>query len=407
LSAVALAGCNKTATTPTAPAEPVKVIVTYPTTDGITDTEEFPGHLDPVAKVDVRSRVTGYLEKIHFVDGADVKAGDRLFQIDPLPYAAEAERAKAAVTQAVAKRDRLKKDYDRMNSALVGAVSKEELDRVTGDLAEAEAAVQVATANQKLADTNLAYTKVVAKTTGRISRRMVDEGNLVKADDTILTTIVSHDPVYASFDVDERTLLRLSEKVVKGEIPSLRVNPEDPKKPIEVEIALSDDKGFVHKGTIDFTDNQVNPRTGTFRIRAVLENPTGLFSPGLYVRIRFPVGRKHDAVMVPEEAIGSDQGRKFVFVIADAKKIPPTDPADPIKGEGVVRDRKVELGPAYGSKRVVKDGIKADDIVVVRGLQRLRNDTKVGFLWPAKPTEKPASDPPTKSVTATVSGGRE
>src|SRR5262245_46120417 len=203
LTAVALAGCNKAAPTSTAPAKPVEVIVDSPTIDNITDTEEFPGRLEPVDSVIVRSRVTGYLEKVHFVDGADVKIGDLLFEIDPLTYAAEAERTKAAVTQAVAKRDRLKKDYDRINSAAVGAVSKEELDRVSGDLAEAEAAVQVATANQKYAETNLAYTKVLAKTSGRIGRRMVDPGNLVKADDTILTTIVALDPVYASFDVDE------------------------------------------------------------------------------------------------------------------------------------------------------------------------------------------------------------
>jgi RND family efflux transporter MFP subunit len=407
LSTVALAGCNKAPTTSTTPAKTVEVIVAFPTTDNIPETEEFPGRLEAVDSVVVRSRVTGYLENFNFVDGADVKKGDLLFEIDPLTYAAEAEQAKAAVTQAVAKRDRLKKDFDRMTSAAAGAVSKEELDRVTGDLAEAEAAVQVATAKQKYADTNLAYTKVYAKTSGRISRRMVDPGNLVKADDTVLTSIVALDHLYASFDLDERTLLKLG---LSADGLMAYCRDETP-----VGIILADEKVFYwmngkklyRPGKIVFVDNQVNSRTGTIRVRALLANPKTALSPGLYVRILFPVRELKKAVLIPEEAIGSDQGQKFVFVIADAKKIPTTDPADPIKGEGVVRYRKVDLGPADGSKRVIKYGIKDDDFVVVSGLQRLRNDTKVSFPWPAKPTEKPASYPPTKSVTATVSGGRE
>jgi RND family efflux transporter MFP subunit len=306
-----------------------------------------------------------------------------LFEIDPLPYAAEAERAKAAVTQAVAKRDRLKKDYDRMNSASVGAVSKEELDRVTGDLAEAEAAVQVATANQKLADTNLAYTKVVAKTTGRISRRMVDPGNLVKADDTVLTTIISHDPVYASFDVDERTLLRLNDLIAQGKIPALRQDH------IEVGVALSNETGFPHSGVIDFTDNQVNPRTGTFRIRAVLKNPTGLFTPGLYARLRFPVGKPHQAYLVPEEAIGSDQGQKYVFLVND-------------KNEVVYR--KVILGAPAGKFRVIESGVAPTDRVVIVGMQRIKAGGKVTV----KQTDHPATIDPstTPSTTVTSVGGR-
>jgi RND family efflux transporter MFP subunit len=397
LSAVALAGCNKAPTTSTAPAKTVEVIVDHPTIKTIVDKEEFPGRLEPVNSVVVRSRVTGYLEKVHFMDGADVKIGDLLFEIDPLPYAAEAERAKAAVTQAVAKRDRLKKDYDRMNSASVGAVSKEELDRVTGDLAEAEAAVQVATANQKLADTNLAYTKVLAKTAGRIGRRMVDPGNLVKADDTILTTIVSQDSVYASFDIDERTLLRLNDEIAQGKISSLRKNPEDPSKAIQVEIiAQANEEEFRSTGDIDFTDNQVNPRTGTFRIRAVLENPAGRFSPGLYVRIRFPVGRRHDAVLVPEEAIGSDQGQKYVFLVND-------------KDEVIYR--KVTLGPSEGKLRVIKkdkdkkeEGVSPTDRVVVSGMQRIKAGSKVTV----KQTDHPATVDPstTPSTTVTSVGGR-
>jgi RND family efflux transporter MFP subunit len=409
LFALALAGCNKAATTPTAPAKPIEVMVEHPSIKkSITDTVEFPGRLEPFDSIVVRSRVTGYLENFNFEDGADVKKGKLLFEIDPLPYVAEFERAKAAVTQAVAKRDRLKKDFDRMSSASAGAVSKEELDRVTGDLAEAEAAVQVATANRKLAETNLDYTKITAKTAGRISRRMVDPGNLVKADETVLTTIVALDPVYASFDIDERTLLELGLSR-DNLIMSYR------SKKIQVGVALADEKGFYWPGgrqlyrpaDIKFVDNQVNSRTGTIRLRALLPNPKFILSPGLYVRILFPVRELKDAVLIPEEAIGSDQGQKFVFVITGAKKMPNTDAKGRILGEGEVRYRKVEMGPAYGSLRVIKDGVKDKEIVVVRGMQRLKDGTKVQFPWPAKPIEKPASYPPTKSVTATVSGGSE
>jgi RND family efflux transporter MFP subunit len=241
----------------------------------------------------------------------------------------------------------------------------------------------VATAKQKYAETTLAYTKIVAKTAGRIGRRMVDPGNLVKADDTILTTIVCHDPVYASFDVDERTLLRLNDLIAQGKIPALRQDR------IEVGVALSNETGFPHTGVIDFTDNQVNPRTGTIRIRAVLPNPKGLYSPGLYVRLRFPVGRPHPAYLVPEEAVGSDQGQKFVFLVND-------------KDEVVYR--KVTLGPPAGKLRVIESGVVPADRVVVIGMQRIKAGSKVAVKHVDRPVPVEPTSGPTSTITA--AGGR-
>ncbi len=377
-----LVGCNKSSTPTTNSAKPVEVVVDHPTIENITDTEEFPGRLEAVDSVIVRSRVTGYLDKIHFVDGAEVKKGQRLFDIDPLPYTAEAERSLAAVNQAVAKRDRLTKDYKRFQAAPKGALSTEELDRITGDLAEAAAAVEVANANLKLAQTNLAYTKILAKTSGQIGRRMVDPGNLVKADETILTTIVALDPIYASFDVDERTLLRLSRLVAGGPISKYKSDK------VEVGVALSDETGFPHTGVIDFSDNKVNERTGTRRVRAVLANPDEFLSPGLYVRLRFPVGKPHKSILVPEEAIGSDQGQKYVFLVNE-------------KDEVVYR--KVTLGAQSGKNRVIDSGIKPSDRVIVSGIQRVRAGVKVM----AKPAEHSAPDESASPATITASGGRE
>lgn len=377
-----LAGCNKAATPAVTAAKPVEVIVDRPTVEMITDTEEFPGRLEAVETVVVRSRVTGHLNDVYFADGADVPKGKLLFEIDPLSYQAEVERCEAAVSQALAKRDRLKKDFDRIQGASAGVLSTEEKDRIVGDLAEADAAVKAATAAVKYARTNLDYTKITAKIAGRIGRRLVDPGNLVKADETILATIVALDQLYASFDIDERTLLRLRRLGPEGVIVGKGQDR------IEVGIALSDETGFPRTGIVDFDDNQVNPRTGTIRVRARLANTNKLLSPGLYVRVRFPVGKPHRAILIPEEAVASDQGQKYVFLVNDRNE---------------VVYRKVTLGAQSGRNRVVESGLSTSDLVIVNGLQRVRPGAKVTPKTAERPSADAGTSPPAQAVAA---GGR-
>jgi RND family efflux transporter MFP subunit len=370
LPVAALAGCEKPAPK-LAETKPAEVQVALPLRQKIVSYEDFTGRTEPVNSVDLRAQVTGYLTKVHFKDGADVVAGAPLFDIDPRPYTAVAEQAKAALAQAEARRDRVRRDFDRL-AKLEGttAVSQEELDKIKGDKQEAEAAVAAARASLTLAETNLEYTHIKAPFTGRLSKRTIDEGNVVKANDTILTSIVALEPIYATFDVDERTLLQIRRLIAKGEADSARLTN------VRVGVALADETSYAEhrEGAISFIDNKVDPATGTLRLRATLTNKDGLLSPGLFVRVRVYVGREHDALLVPEEAVGADQGLKYVY-IAGAKD--------------EVEYRRVETGQQYGRYRVIDKGLTAEDRVIVIGLQRVKQGTRVN----AKPFV-PTSPPP-------------
>jgi multidrug efflux system membrane fusion protein len=351
---VCLAGCAKPAVTP-APTKPPEVVVDRPTVREVQDAEEFPGRTEAIRAVEIRAQVTGALAAIHFRDGAEVTAGQKLFSVDDRVYRSELEKAKAGVTQARARLDRVTKDFLRLKGiADSGAGSKEEFDRVSGDKAEAEAAVGVAVATEALAATNLAYCTITAPFAGKASRRAVDAGNLVMANVTPLTTVVAIDPIYAYFEVDERTLLRLRRLVTK--------HPSAAPARTTVGVALSDETGFPRTGEIDFTDNTVNPGTGTIRVRAVVENKSQLLAPGLFCRLRLPVGPPHKAVLIPEEAVGSDQGQKYVFVVNE-------------KDEVVFRP--VSLGFSVDRMRVINSGLSPTDRIIVKGLQRVRPGIKV------------------------------
>jgi multidrug efflux system membrane fusion protein len=255
----------------------------------------------------------------------------------------------------------LKKDHDRqLDLARTGAGSKEDLERTAGELAEAESAIAVADAAVKLAQTQIDYCTIVAPFAGRASRRTIDPGNIVQANTTVLTTIVATQPMYASFDIDERTLLRLR-----------RVTRKETADKAVVSIALADEEtspsptsgdASYRSGVIDFTDNQVNPGTGTLRMRAIVDNTSKLLSPGLFCRLRFPIGSPRKAIVIPEEAVGSDQGQKYVFVVND-------------KDEVVYRP--VTLGFSVDRHRVVEKGLEPTDRVIIRGLQRVRPGVKV------------------------------
>jgi RND family efflux transporter MFP subunit len=307
--------------------------------------------------VEVRARVSGYLDKVLFEDGADVKAGEPLFVIDDRVYQAEVARAAAAVEQAQARLARLERQATRAEELfLKKVISEEDHDVSTFDRDEARAALAAAKATHDLAKLNLSFTRIASPIHGRISRRMIDPGNLIKADDTPLASIVSDNPIHAYFDIDERTVLRLRRLVQEGRIKASRDTR------VEVKVSLADDQEHNHRGVVDFEDNQIDAATGTLRVRLLIDNPERLLSPGLFVRLRFPIGEPLPALLVPEEALASDQGRRFVYVI-DA--------------ENKVAARPVEVGVLVEGRRAITHGLAAGERVVVTGLQRLRKNMVV------------------------------
>ncbi|WP_425613509.1 efflux RND transporter periplasmic adaptor subunit [Anatilimnocola sp. NA78] len=328
-----------------------------PVSRTVTEFEEFTGHLVAKSTVAIRSRVSGYLDEVKFEDGAIVKKGDLLFVIDSRSYKATADNAKAMLDQANSRRDNIRSQDERANTLLKrNAIPSEEAEKLGFQRSEAEAAVSSAEAQKALAELDLTYTRITSPIDGTISNRQVDPGNLVKADDTVLSTVVSLDPIYAYFDVNERTVLKFRRLINKGEMIAA-----DEKK-LKVQISLADEDDFTHEGEIDFLDNQLDPNTGTLRVRATIHNKSGLLSPGLFVRIRFPVGDPHEALLVQEQALGTDQGQRFVYVINDENKI---------------EYRPVTIGVLDKGQRVIEKGVQLGDRVVVNGLQRIRPKAEV------------------------------
>jgi RND family efflux transporter MFP subunit len=371
LACVGILGCGRAQQDALKP-DPPKVQVIRPVVKEVTDFEEFTGRIASVASVDIRARVTGYLDvglRERSKEGTDVQKDELLFKIDPRPYQDDRNRAKANLDLSVRHRDRLTLDYQRGRNLLPGkGITQEEFDKVEGDMREAEAAVAMARAALDQAERNLTWTEVKAPFDGRVSRQSIDPGNIVKADETVLTTIVSLDPIYAYFDVDERTMLRTRRLLLEGKIKSLR----EAKRSVLVGLADEiDDNGtplFPHAGTLDFADNQVDPMSGTLRLRAEFANPHSaynslrIFSPGMFVRVRLPIGNPHSAVLVSERALGTDQGQSFVYVVNEKDE---------------VEYRKVKVGLLEEGLRVIEDGLKPDERVIVSGLQRVRDKAKV------------------------------
>jgi RND family efflux transporter MFP subunit len=354
LSSVALTLAAAAATTAQDPAPPV-VSVARPLVRKVTDYEQFTGRTEAVENVEIRARVTGYIDKVLFKDGAEVKKGDVLFVIDPRPYQAELNKAEAARALAEAHHRRVEIDYKRAVSMLPRrAIGQEEYDRIAGERTVAEAALGPARAFCDAARLDLLFTQVQAPIDGRIGRRLVDAGGLVRADRTPMATLVSTDPVYVYVDIDERTALHLLRDAGEGRRRGVLGLP--------VSMGLADEKGFPHRGKIDFIDNRVDPAKGTLSMRAVFPNPDHLLLPGLFARIRLSVGEPHDALLVPQTAVVMDRGHAFVFVVND---------------RNVAQRRPVELGSHQDGLRVVKDGLGADDFVVVDDLGGLRPGTTV------------------------------
>lgn len=352
-------------------APPPKVDVALPVTKDVTDYEEFTGRTDAKESINIQARVTGYLTQINFKEGDDVKKDDFLFEIDPRPYQAQLDQAQAQVNLNQASVKLAQANYER-NLPLVskGAISPQELDQYKATLDEAIARVKASQASLEIYKLNVEFTRINSPIDGRISRQFINKGNLVKADDTVLTNIVTLDPIYVSFDVDERTMLRIRRLIREGKIKSAREKGVTAK----VEMGTSDEDGFPHEGVINFIDNKLDPGTGTLRLRAEIPNPQGrtpgsfFLAPGLFARLRIPIGDRHPATLVAERALNTDQGQKFLYVVND---------------DNVVDYRPVKVGVLHGGLRAIEasdkpdEGVKPGERVVVTGLQRVRKGTKV------------------------------
>jgi RND family efflux transporter MFP subunit len=334
--------------------------VSQPISRDVVEWEEYTGRLEAIESVEIRARVNGYLQSIHFKNGVIVKQGDLLFVIDPRPYQAELERAKAELALATARLERTNKDLTRAQMLVRSrAISEEEVDTRGSDQRQAQESVQAARAMVNAAQLNVEFTQVRAPISGRISRNLVSVGNLINGgttQSTLLTTIVSLDPIYCYFEADERAYLKGIRQARNGD----RTNGRVGKQPVYV--GLADEEAFPHQGYIDFMDNRLDQNTGTITARAILPNPDLLLTPGLFARVRIPAGGKYKALMLPPGAVGSDLSQQFVFVVDD---------------QNLAQYRKVAMGPIIDGLRVIRDGLQPDDWVIVKGIQRAKTGAKV------------------------------
>jgi multidrug efflux system membrane fusion protein len=353
---LALAACTvgEAGNPPSAPPAP-EVTTAEVAVHDLNDSADFTGRLEAVESVEIRSRVGGYVESVHFVEGGRVAAGDLLYQIDPRPFKAEVDRLKAERERARAQlkvADSYRVRADRLLER--NATSQEEAERYAADAAVAAAQVASIGAALEAAELNLSFTRVTAPIAGRVSRAIVTAGNLVDGS-IVLTTVVSDESVYAYFDVDEQTYLSHVQRR-----SSVEGNAADGSV---VQVGLINEQGHPHVAQLDFVDNQVDPQHGTIRARAVLDNRDGRFTPGLFARMKLVSPNRYSAALVEDRAIGTDLGRRFVFVV-DA--------------QGVVQYRSVETGRLVEGLRVVTNGLGAGDVVIVNGLQRVRPGVTVG-----------------------------
>jgi RND family efflux transporter MFP subunit len=337
-------------------AGPVAVTVSYPVERYVTDHADFPARIAAVDSVEVRAHVWGYLQKVNFKEGALVKKGDVLFELDPRPYEALLMQAQAKVRQDEAQLVFDESEYQR-NVRLVGtgAASRSDLDKSASarDVDRANIAADKAMLASRELD--LQYTKVIAPVSGRVSRYLVTVGNLIQSGDqgggTILTTIMSVDPVYAYFDVDERTVQRVRKllREVQGDSAG--------EARLTLSLGLATEEGFPHQGTLDFADNQVNAKTGTLRARGVFPNTDEVLTPGFFARVRVPIGKPHDALLVSDRALDNDQGQKILYVVNDKNE---------------VVSRPVRVGALHDGLRVIEEGLSAGERVIVNGQQQVR-----------------------------------
>ncbi|WP_417692403.1 multidrug efflux RND transporter periplasmic adaptor subunit MexE [Pseudomonas sp.] len=352
MAVLVMSACGKTPDT-AASMPAAKVSVAKVLEQPVNEWDEFTGRLEAPETVEIRPRVSGQIDNVAFTEGALVKKGDLLFQIDPRPFQAEVRRLEAQLAQARATATRSENEAKRGERLrLSNAISAELADSRTSAAQEARAAAAAIQAQLDLAKLNLSFTRVTSPISGRVSRADITAGNLVTADVTPLTSVVSTDKVYAYFDADERVFLKYTRLAREGQRG--QATP--------VYMGLSNEEGNPHLGHMNFIDNQVNPQTGTIRGRAVFDNKDGAYTPGLYARLKLVGSGTYSAVLINDEAVGTDLGKKFVLVM-DADNKPAY--------------RAVELGPKIEGLRIVRNGLSKDDTIIVKGLQRARPGSPV------------------------------
>jgi RND family efflux transporter MFP subunit len=343
-------------------APPQQVTISRPLSREVVEWDEYTGRFDAVDTIEVRARVAGFLNGVHFADGQMVKKGDLLFTIDPRPFERALDTAKAELEQAKTKVESSVKDVVRGRPLLDRRIISEKVFDDRENLKrEAEAAVKVAEAKVQAAELDLSFTRISAPLGGRIGRNLLSIGNYITGGgggagaQTLLTTIVTQDPMQFYFDVSENSTIKYKRlAATSGQVVG--------QPGAAIEIALPDDKGFPHVGKLDFNDNRLDATTGTLRMRAVIDNKAGLFSAGMFGRARIAGSAPYQAVLLPDDAIGTDQAAKFVAVVAE---------------DGTVSRKVVTLGPIIGGMRVIRTGLAAEDWVVIKGQQRARPGQKV------------------------------
>jgi len=367
VAALALSGCGDKPPAPAAAAAP-PVTVAQPVKRTVTDWDEFTGRFEAVEEVQVRARVGGFVTSVEFRDGSFVKAGDLLYVIDARPFEAVALQADGQLSDARAKAELAKRELDRaLTLVQTSAVSESIVDQRRQTLQAAHAAEMQAEGALKAAKLNIEFTHVMAPIAGRVSRHLVTPGNLVQGSDggsTLLTSIVSLDPIYIYFDVDETTYLRNNRLWFEGRRPSSRDTPNP------VQVTLTGETKPSHDGKMDFIDNRLDVSTGTLRSRAVIPNKDMSILPGQFGRVRLIGSAPYEALLLPDTAIATDQSRKIVFVVKD---------------DNTVEAKPVTLGPLDEGLRVIREGISANDKVIIEGLQRARVGAKVS---PHAPVDK-------------------
>lgn len=337
------------------PPQALPVKIAHPLNQPVTEWDEYTGRIEAIEAVEVRARVSGHLEQVNFFAGDKVKKGDLLFTVDPKPYQAQLNLAQAESERAKSKRELAQNDLLRAENLLKAkAISAEEYDARSKGLREASASVQAAEANVYRAKLDLEYTRIHAPIDGRVGRAMITPGNLVNggSDATLLTTIVSVDPVYVYIDADERSVLKYRRQR----------NGRDELQGTPMELSLADEAGFPHGGALDYIAPSAETETGTVTLRGVFENTDELLSPGFFAHVRIQAREPHTALLLPDRAIGTDQSQRFVWVLNQ---------------ENQAEYRKVALGARIGNLRVIIEGIRPEDRVVIEGLQKIRPGAQV------------------------------
>jgi RND family efflux transporter MFP subunit len=399
VSAVLLAACGQDNRYVAPPA--ARVTVAVPLQQPVTRYLEATGNTAAVNSADLVARVAGFIQEINYQDGALVKKGALLFTIEPEPYRIKLDQAKAAEEGARSALKQAQADLDRQTQLVARqAGTQATLDQSQATRDNSQSGLTQAEVNTRLAALNFEYAHVTAPFDGIVTARQVSVGQFVGSgtSPTLLATIIQHDPIYVNFNVSEQDVLR-----IRAEMARRGLTPDDLKK-VAAEVALQSETGYPHRGTLDYASPSVNPSTGTLAVRAVLQNPSRVLLPGYFVRVRVPLGEAENALLVPDAAIGSDQGGRYVLVVDK---------------DNVVEQRKVEIGPRVDDRRVIEHGLNPQDRVVIAGILRAIPGQKVdpqmqaadaasltsGASTPPRPSPSPLPNPPPQAGEGTAGGG--